>query len=77
MVCCVDRLNSQTHCGRWNAGDRPDEQVSLTDLARDAELRGVPLSPQYWALARQWFWLGIVAFASVVIVLWLMVTKPD
>jgi uncharacterized membrane protein len=52
-------------------------QIKMRNLARDAEQRAAPLTPQYWRLARLWFGLGIPAFGSVVVVFWLMVTKPN
>jgi uncharacterized membrane protein len=51
-------------------------QIHMRDLARAAERDGTPLDAEYWVVARQWFWLGVPAFASVVIVFWLMVWKP-
>jgi plasmid stabilization system protein ParE len=51
-------------------------QIRVRDLARAAERDGTPLGAKYWGLARQWFWLGVPAFASIVIVFWLMVWKP-
>ena len=51
-------------------------QISMRNLARSAERDGMPLDAKYWRLARQWFWLGVPAFTSVVIVFWLMVWKP-
>ncbi|MGO9935591.1 MAG: DUF2269 family protein [Steroidobacteraceae bacterium] len=51
-------------------------QIRMRDLARAAEQNGTPLDAKYWRLARRWFWLGLPAFTSVVIVFWLMVWKP-
>ena len=51
-------------------------QIRMRDLARAAERDGTPLGAKYWRLARQWFWLGVPAFASIVTVFWLMVWKP-
>jgi uncharacterized membrane protein len=52
-------------------------QVRMRDLARAAERSGAPLGNNYCALARLWFWLGVPAFASVTVVFWLMVNKPN
>lgn len=42
-----------------------------------AALRGSGTLPErYWRDARLWFWLGVPAFTSMVIVVWLMVAKP-
>jgi uncharacterized membrane protein len=51
-------------------------QIRMRDLARAAERAGTTLDAMYWRLARRWFWLGVPAFTSVVIVFWLMVHKP-
>jgi len=51
-------------------------QVRMRDLARDSDSRGMPLAPTYWTYARVWFWLGVPAFLSLVVVFWLMVAKP-
>ena len=51
-------------------------QMQMRDLARDSDAQGTPLPPTYWAYARAWFWLGVPAFVSLVVVFWLMVAKP-
>jgi uncharacterized membrane protein len=51
-------------------------QIQMRNLAREAERNGSQLPEQYWRLARRWFWLGVPAFASLVVVFWLMVNKP-
>jgi uncharacterized membrane protein len=51
-------------------------QMRMRDLARDSDLRGTPLAATYWNYARIWFWLGVPAFLSLVVVFWLMVAKP-
>jgi uncharacterized membrane protein len=51
-------------------------QIRMRDLARRSEREGLPLPADYRAYARLWFWLGVPAFAAVVLVFWLMVTKP-
>jgi uncharacterized membrane protein len=51
-------------------------QIRMRDLARAAERNGAPLPEKYWVLARWWFWLGVPAFTSVMVVFWLMVNKP-
>ncbi len=51
-------------------------QMRMRDLARDSEARGTSLPPEYWIFARVWFWLGVPAFLSVIVVFWLMVAKP-
>jgi uncharacterized membrane protein len=51
-------------------------QVRMRDLARDSDSKGNPLASTYWSYARVWFWLGVPAFFSLVVVFWLMVAKP-
>jgi uncharacterized membrane protein len=51
-------------------------QMRMRDLSRYSDAHGVPLPPGYWRYARGWFWLGVPAFLSLVIVFWLMVAKP-
>jgi uncharacterized membrane protein len=49
----------------------------MRDLAREADQAGTPLQGLYCGLAKVWFWLGVPAFVSVILILWLMVTKPS
>jgi uncharacterized membrane protein len=51
-------------------------QIRMRTLARLAERDNAALPPQYWRYARRWFWLGVPAFAAVIVIFWLMVTKP-
>lgn len=51
-------------------------QIRMRDLSRTACLNRLPLSQQYWRYARIWFWLGMPAFASMVLIIFLMVVKP-
>jgi uncharacterized membrane protein len=52
-------------------------QVEMRDLARAAADKNEPLPPRYFALFRRWFLFGIPGFGSVMIILWLMIAKPD
>jgi uncharacterized membrane protein len=52
-------------------------QIEMRDLARAADEKAQPLPPRYFALFRRWVLLGIPGFGSVVIILWLMIAKPD
>jgi uncharacterized membrane protein len=52
-------------------------QIEMRDLARKAEAAGEPLPPRYFALFRRWFLFGIPGFGSVMIILWLMIAKPN
>lgn len=51
-------------------------QIRMRSLARLADDTGAPLPRLYWTCARCWFWLGVPAFAALVLVYWLMVAKP-
>jgi uncharacterized membrane protein len=52
-------------------------QMEMRDLASAAAVSGQPLPPRYFALFRRWFWFGIPGFGSVMIILWLMIAKPE
>jgi uncharacterized membrane protein len=52
-------------------------QIEMRDLARGADARGEPLPPRYFALFRRWFLFGIPGFGSVMLILWLMIAKPQ
>jgi uncharacterized membrane protein len=51
-------------------------QIRMRNLVRTSEREGLPIPAAYRAYARVWFWLGVPAFAAVVIVFWIMVSKP-
>ena len=51
-------------------------QIEMRNLAVLAAEKGEVLPPRYFALFRRWFLCGIPGFASVMIILWLMVTNP-
>jgi uncharacterized membrane protein len=52
-------------------------QLKMRDLARAAVRDGAPLPERYYRLWRLWFAFGFPAFFSVLIIIWLMVAKPD
>lgn len=52
-------------------------QMRMRDLAHDSDCGGRPLPCAYWTYARIWFWLGVPAFLSLLVVFWLMVAKPS
>lgn len=51
-------------------------QYRHREMAAVALSAGTALPPAYHRLARVWFWLGILAFAALVGVFYLMVGKP-
>jgi uncharacterized membrane protein len=52
-------------------------QIEMRDLARMAAAQQQPLPPRYFALFRRWFVFGIPGFGSVMMILWLMIAKPQ
>jgi uncharacterized membrane protein len=52
-------------------------QITMRDMARAADSDGLPLPEAYWRHSRTWFWLGVPAFTMILIVLCLMVFKPN
>lgn len=50
-------------------------QIRMSKLADAALETGSPLNDDYWRYARLWFWLGVPAFISMVLVVFLMVFK--
>jgi uncharacterized membrane protein len=52
-------------------------QIRMRNLAIAARDAGTPLPEQYHRLYRWWFAFGFPAFAAVLAILWLMLTKPS
>ena len=52
-------------------------QIEMRDLARTAVAQQAPLPPRYFALFRRWSLFGIPGFGAVMIILWLMIAKPQ
>jgi uncharacterized membrane protein len=52
-------------------------QIEMRDLARGALAQHQPLPPRYFRLFRRWFAFGIPGFGSVMMILWLMIAKPE
>lgn len=50
-------------------------QIRMQIVAAEAVAQRSSLPETYWRLARWWFWLGVPAFASMVLVVALMVFK--
>jgi uncharacterized membrane protein len=51
-------------------------QARLRSLAREAAAAGQPLPAAYHRLFRWWFAFGFPAFAAVLAIFWLMITRP-
>lgn len=51
-------------------------QVRMRNLAIAARDSGAALSPAYHRLYRWWFAFGFPAFAAVLAIIWLMMTRP-
>ena len=52
-------------------------QMRMRDLAVAAASRQEPLPPRYYRLYRAWFAFGFPAFAAVLAIFWLMLTRPE
>jgi uncharacterized membrane protein len=52
-------------------------QIRIRDLATGANRTGTPLPDAAKRLYRIWFALGWPAFAALMVIYWLMVSKPD
>ena len=52
-------------------------QIRMREMAARAVRDNAPLPAQYWSYLRVWVALGGVAFASLVVVFYLMVVKPS
>ena len=52
-------------------------QSRMRTLARDAAAADAPLPPGYHRLFRLWFAFGFPAFAAVLLIFWLMITRPE
>ncbi|MFZ6861888.1 DUF2269 family protein [Undibacterium sp. Ji67W] len=50
-------------------------QIRMQKMSELALQESRDLSPDYWRLTTMWFWLGVPAFASMVLVVALMVFK--
>jgi uncharacterized membrane protein len=51
-------------------------QMKMRDMAVAASTSGTDLPAKYWQYLRWWTALGVVAFAALVYVFYLMVAKP-
>ncbi len=49
----------------------------MRDLAREAHEAGKALPDEYHRLFQWWLAFGFRAFAAVLVVVWLMLTKPN
>ena len=52
-------------------------QARMRDIAIRAEATDTPLPGGYHRLFRVWFALGIPAFTAMLVILWLMLARPD
>ena len=52
-------------------------QIRIRNLARQAAIENTPLPAEEKRLFRIWFACGFPAFAAVLAILWLMVTRPE
>ena len=52
-------------------------QIRMRDLAVAALAEGTPLPERYHRLFRLWFLFGFPAFGAMLVIYWLMITRPD
>jgi uncharacterized membrane protein len=52
-------------------------QMKMRDLAAAAAMQAKPLPERYHLLFRLWFAFGFPAFGAVMIILWLMISRPS
>jgi len=52
-------------------------QIRIRDIAARAVAENVPLPPDYYWYYRIWFAFGFPAFISVLLILWLMIARPQ
>lgn len=52
-------------------------QTKMRDEARESTRAGTQLSSRYRRLYRLWFACGVPAFSAIIILLWLMLTRPS
>ena len=51
-------------------------QIKMCDIALEAKSQSCALPPLYFQFYKIWFWLGLPAFSSIIVVIFLMVHKP-
>ena len=51
-------------------------QMEMRDLAQNALAEGAPLPERYHRLFRIWFVFGFPAFAAMLVIYWLIITRP-
>jgi uncharacterized membrane protein len=52
-------------------------EIKMRDLSLRALVDNTPLPSTYYHLARIWCWLGVPAFLAMVVIVYLMVVKPN
>ena len=52
-------------------------QMEMRNLAQTALAAGAPLPERYHKLFRAWFIFGFPAFAAMLVIYWLMITRPS
>ncbi|MBY5572320.1 DUF2269 domain-containing protein [Rhizobium leguminosarum] len=51
-------------------------QMEMRNIATEAAANGKPLPARYHRLFWTWFYFGFPAFAAVLAIIWLMITRP-
>lgn len=52
-------------------------QLKMAPIAEAAVSDGTPLPDRFDRYARRWFWLGWPAFGAILVIIHLMIAKPD
>lgn len=52
-------------------------QMQMRDLAAASASQGKPLPGRYYMLFRVWFAFGFPAFGAVMVIFWLMISRPS
>lgn len=52
-------------------------QIRMRNISNKAAVNNTSLPERYWKQTDIWFWLGVPAFISIIIVFFLMTNKPN
>lgn len=52
-------------------------QNEMSQIANEATANEAPFPPRFHALYRKWFLLGWPAFGAMLLIIWLMIYRPD
>ncbi|PIB25842.1 hypothetical protein BFP76_12630 [Amylibacter kogurei] len=52
-------------------------QIQLRNFARESVYKNIGLTHEYYRLFRLWFIAGFPAFGAMLVIIWLMLVRPD